>query len=113
MAVLARRRLNPSGTYVARTQRVWNRHSPRQGDCSDLEIYRDVVRSAVLSYEATMTKSTGLSILLLLAPAQLPAQSLPADSLFDRLIGHWVLRGTIARQATIHDVTFDWILGRE
>ena len=60
-----------------------------------------------------MTKSTGLSILLLLAAAQLPAQSLPADSLFDRLIGHWVLRGTIARQATIHDVTFDWILDRE
>ena len=60
-----------------------------------------------------MTKTTGLSILLLLAAAQLPAQSLPADSLFDRLIGHWVLRGTIARQATIHDVTFDWILGRE
>ncbi len=41
-----------------------------------------------------MTKTTGLSILLLLAAAQLPAQSLPADSLFDRLIGHWVLRGT-------------------
>src|SRR5256885_11900164 len=37
----------------------------------------------------------------------------PADSLFDRLIGHWVLRGTIARQSTTHDVTFDWILGRE
>jgi hypothetical protein len=45
--------------------------------------------------------------------ARLPNQSLPADSLFDRLIGHWVLRGTIARQATTHDVTFDWVLGRE
>jgi hypothetical protein len=63
--------------------------------------------------EATMTKSTGLSILLLLAAAQLPAQSLPADSLFDRLIGHWVLRGTIARQSTTHDVEFEWMLGRE
>jgi hypothetical protein len=62
---------------------------------------------------AAMTKSTGPSILLLLAAARLPAQSLPADSLFDRLIGHWVLRGTIARQATVHDVTFEWLLGRE
>ena len=60
-----------------------------------------------------MTKSTGLSILLLLAAAQLPSQSLAADSLFDRLIGHWVLRGTIARQSTTHDVEFEWMLGRE
>jgi len=63
--------------------------------------------------EVTMKKITRLSILLLLASARLPAQTLPADSLFDRLIGHWVLRGTIARQSTTHDVTFDWILGRE
>ena len=28
-------------------------------------------------------------------------------------MGHWVLRGTIARQSTTHDVTFDWMLGRE
>ena len=50
--------------------------------------------------EVTMKKITRLSILLLLASARLPAQTLPADSLFDRLIGHWVLRGTIARQST-------------
>jgi hypothetical protein len=60
-----------------------------------------------------MNQITRLSMLLLLASARLPAQALPADSLFDRLIGHWVLRGTIARQSTTHDVTFDWILGRE
>lgn len=42
----------------------------------------------------------------------LTAQGLPADSLFDRLVGRWVLRGTIARQQTTHDVTFDWLLGR-
>ena len=30
-----------------------------------------------------------------------------------RLIGHWVLRGTIARPTTTHDVTFTWMLGRE
>src|SRR5438046_4678915 len=60
-----------------------------------------------------MKEVTRLSMLLLLASARLPAQALPPDSLFDRLIGHWVLRGTIARHATTHDVTFDWILGRE
>src|SRR5881227_3789842 len=60
-----------------------------------------------------MTKITRLSVLLLLASARLPAQALPADSLFDRLIGHWVRRGTIARQSTTHDVTFAWMLGRE
>ncbi len=60
-----------------------------------------------------MKKTAGLTMLLLLAAAPLPAQGLPADSLFDRLIGHWVLRGTISRQSTTHDVTFAWVLGRE
>jgi len=60
-----------------------------------------------------MKKLTVLAVLLLLAAARLPAQGLPADSVFDRLVGRWVLRGTIARQATTHDVTFNWMLGRE
>jgi hypothetical protein len=59
-----------------------------------------------------MQKLAGAVIVLLLAAIALPAQSLPADSLFDRLIGHWVLRGTIARRQTTHDVTFEWMLGR-
>ncbi len=54
-----------------------------------------------------------LSVLLMLAAAPMAAQSLPADSLFDRLIGHWVLRGTISKQSTTHDVSFEWMLGRE
>jgi hypothetical protein len=53
----------------------------------------------------------GLAIILGVGP--LSAQSLPPDSLFDRLVGHWVLRGTIARQQTTHDVTVEWMLGRE
>jgi len=57
--------------------------------------------------------SCRLALLLFLASARLPAQGLPPDSLLDRLIGHWVLRGTIARQSTTHDVTFDWMLRRE
>ena len=50
---------------------------------------------------------------LLLSAHRLPAHALPADSLFDRLIGRWVLHGTIAHQQTTHDVTFQWLLGRE
>lgn len=61
-----------------------------------------------------MTKTvSGVALLSVLAFARLPAQGLPPDSLFDRLIGHWVLRGTIARQPTTHDVTFEWVLGHE
>ena len=52
-------------------------------------------------------------MLIVLAAAPLKAQELPPDSLFDRLIGRWVLAGTIARQRTTHDVTFEWMLGRE
>jgi len=60
-----------------------------------------------------MTTYVRVLVLLTLAAAPLRAQGLPADSLFDRLVGRWVLRGTIARQQTTHDVTFEWMLGRE
>jgi len=50
---------------------------------------------------------------LLCIPADLFGQALHPDSLFPRLIGHWVLRGTIAHEQTVHDVTFAWLLGRE
>jgi hypothetical protein len=53
-----------------------------------------------------------LALLLGLAAGSLSAQSLPPDSVFQRLVGRWVLRGTIARQSTTHDVTFEWMLGR-
>lgn len=50
--------------------------------------------------------------LALALSSPLQAQGLPPDSLFSRLIGTWVLQGTIAHQPTTHDVTFDWLLGR-
>lgn len=50
--------------------------------------------------------------LALALSSPLRAQGLPPDSLFPRLIGTWVLQGTIARQTTTHDVTFDWLLGK-
>ena len=35
------------------------------------------------------------------------------DSLLDNLSGTWVLRGTLAGKQTTHDITSDWILGRQ
>lgn len=51
--------------------------------------------------------------LLVVTVPRLGAQGLPRDSVFDRLIGRWVLQGVIARRQTVHDVTFEWLLGRE
>ena len=73
------------------------------GACSN-----DPVRPGV-----AMRKVVIFALALLCAPAGLFGQALHPDSLFPRLIGRWVLRGTIARQQTVHDVTFEWLLGRE
>jgi hypothetical protein len=52
--------------------------------------------------------------LLLLASSSLGAQRTPPrDSLLDRLVGTWVLRGTIAGQPVVHDVSARWVLGKE
>jgi len=61
---------------------------------------------------AVMRQPLTWSLGLVLSAHALPAQTLPPDSLLDRLVGRWVLRGTIARQQTTHDVTFEWMLGR-
>ena len=63
--------------------------------------------------EVAMRKVMIFALALLCVPAGLFGQALHPDSLFPRLIGHWVLRGTIARRQTVHDVTFEWLLGRE
>jgi len=60
-----------------------------------------------------MLKSLMLALALLCSPAAVFAQGLPPDSLFPRLVGNWVLRGTIAGRQTVHDVDFEWLLGRE
>src|SRR4051812_16832401 len=59
------------------------------------------------------TAAYSLAALLLVLASHPVAAQLPADSLFDRLVGRWVLHGTIARRTTTHDVTFDWMLGHE
>ena len=60
-----------------------------------------------------MRKILAAAALCALVAPPLAAQDLAPDSLFDRLIGRWVLTGTIARRQTTHDVTFQWMLGRE
>ncbi len=35
------------------------------------------------------------------------------DDLLDRMIGRWVLQGTIAGQETAHDVVVEWVLGHQ
>jgi hypothetical protein len=52
-----------------------------------------------------------IAALLLVPP--LPAQTVQRDTLLARMIGHWVLRGTIAHKQVVHDVTFHWVLGGE
>jgi hypothetical protein len=52
-----------------------------------------------------------LAALLLALP--LRAQTVQRDTLLARMIGHWILKGTIARQQVVHDVTFQWVLGGE
>lgn len=38
--------------------------------------------------------------------------SSPSD-LLDRMVGHWVLRGTIGKTKTVHDVDAKWVLNKE
>lgn len=54
-------------------------------------------------------------VIALAGSATMPvaAQSLAPDSLFHRLIGRWVMTGTISRRPVTHDVAFQWMLGHE
>jgi hypothetical protein len=49
-------------------------------------------------------------VLSTLALAQTPAHAQSAPSLWDRLLGHWVMTGTIDGKPTTHDVDADLIL---
>ena len=55
-----------------------------------------------------------IAAVALLAAAPLRAQQPTfTDSLADRLVGRWVLRGTIGGEATTHDVTAEWALAHQ
>lgn len=54
---------------------------------------------------------TAVLLALAIVPTALRAQTpISQDSLLDRMVGRWVLQGTIARQQTTHDVDFEWVL---
>jgi hypothetical protein len=59
-----------------------------------------------------MTKRALLWVAGLALALPLHAQA-PRDSLLDHLIGQWVLRGPMAGQNVVHDVSFQWVLGGE
>lgn len=48
----------------------------------------------------------------LAAHAQTKPTNAP-EALMDKMTGHWVMTGTIAKKATTHDVDVDWVLKRE
>jgi hypothetical protein len=50
-----------------------------------------------------------LALLALAVPATAQQKTLQ-DPLLDRMQGHWVLEGTIAHKAVVHDVTAAWVL---
>lgn len=60
-----------------------------------------------------MRNRLAVLIVTLLLASPLRAQTVARDSLLDRLIGHWALRGPMAGQNVVHDVTFEWVLGGE
>ena len=49
--------------------------------------------------------------LVLVSAAILAQPTAFQDPLLDRMIGKWVLQGTIGGQTTTHDVAVDWVLG--
>ncbi len=55
------------------------------------------------------------ALLSVLASAMVVAGPQPtlSDELLDRLVGTWVLEGTIGGKATTHDVTAEWVLNHQ
>jgi len=55
-----------------------------------------------------------LLVAVLLAYSAAPAQRPPVNSpLLDRLVGRWVLQGTIAGRQTTHDITAEWVANHQ
>jgi hypothetical protein len=54
--------------------------------------------------------SAGVVLLSLSGSTQ---QATFQDPLLDRLLGTWVLQGTIAGQETTHDIVAEWVLGHQ
>lgn len=50
---------------------------------------------------------------LMLPAAPAARQTDPQRALLEKMTGHWVLRGTIAKEQTTHDVDAQWVLDKE
>jgi hypothetical protein len=61
-----------------------------------------------------LNKLAGILVPLVLLSLPAAADEPPLqDPLLDHLAGTWVLQGTIAGQATTHDVAAEWVLGHQ
>jgi hypothetical protein len=58
-----------------------------------------------------LASSIAAAMLLITLPAS--AQSAFVDPLLDRMVGNWVMEGTIDGKATTHDVAVEWVLGHQ
>ncbi|MGA3286833.1 MAG: hypothetical protein ABSD46_05370 [Bacteroidota bacterium] len=52
-------------------------------------------------------------LVILLSFSASAQQSTFQDSLLDRMVGHWILKGTIAGKETTHDVDVEWVLAHQ
>jgi len=57
------------------------------------------------------TTCCGIVLCLLMALPATAQQAGFQDPLLDRLVGNWVMRGTIAGDEITHDVVAEWVLG--
>jgi hypothetical protein len=53
-----------------------------------------------------------ISVILFSLPC-VAQQTTFQDSLLDRMIGNWILQGTIAGRETTHDITVEWVLAHQ
>src|SRR5262245_17890873 len=98
--------------------RFWRRRDCR---CSFQARWRCWTRFVTVCLKTVSAGSRAMRFLLAFAittlvappsPAQDRAMSAP-ERLLDKMTGHWVMTGTIAKKPATHDVDVDWVLKRQ
>src|SRR5215510_1675118 len=54
----------------------------------------------------------GIAAVAMLCDGAFAGEPGHSETMLDRLAGHWVLSGKIARRQTTHDISADWTLNR-
>ncbi len=54
-----------------------------------------------------------IAVAVLLSTPPLSGQSAFRDPLLDRMVGNWILEGTIEGKPTTHEVAVEWVLGHQ